>query len=1038
MEITNETIAGIKELLPTYSAIYRISDRQFKTLFVSEKLPYLLGMEEDEYFDITGGNALNIVLEADRAGLLGAVKKMLNGEGDLDYFYRVYSNAKGFDWVHADAHICGIMEGDPVVIVRFANMSHEGIAYDTIINNSDRISVVIDRNTYEVLYANEAITTIDNFKNLANFKCFSLIKGRDTACEDCPRMQEADNEIHNHIEYNPQNNKWELLTWKRIEWCLRDAIVLYIQDVTKDKEYEMRLDRMNQMYQMAIEDAKEMMWIYDPQQHTITYQVDNPFTKAVCEQIGMPTVVGNVPDTLIGMVDEPFKEGFLKMFEVDSLEKSGIKFEYSSTVDGNTQWWRVSSRPIYDLNNKIKAVFCSGLNITEEKSAGNNYRSLLEQVSNMGKFGIASYRLNLSKNQVISGYTVYPEQYQKLQSGSAENHFKLAIQEICDDEIRHHIRENCTCQKMIEQYHQGVRQVTFEYPLRSQLKGTVGRIKWMRATNYIIFNPDSGDIEDISIVTDITRQKKNEKMLEYMANKGCDYLGLIDTQEKEIEFYSGSWNYEIIKKRQKINYAEAAYKLINSHVEIAEKSLFVKYADLHNIIERLKKENEIIIYYDFIEKDKVLKKQLKFSWLDDEHNEVIIIQNDITEAYDQERERVSQLKEALDKANAASQAKTEFLSRMSHDVRTPLNGIIGMTYLTHKMDLPKVVEQNLDKIRISSAFLLGIINDILDMTKLESKNVELELEPYYYEEFTDYIDAVIRPLCETKKQHLIVDTDPLQDYVPLLDIKKLNRINFNLLSNAVKYTPPGGTITLKIKEKRVDDDHYHFRVIVSDTGVGIGKEFQKHIFEPFTQENRDDVSEDRGTGLGLAIVKQLVNVYNGTISVESTKGKGTTFCVDLIAKVIKKQPLDIKKQQQEHEDNAYCLAEKHILVCEDYPLNQEIAETLLKQKQAVVRVVADGAQGIEAFVNSPLNFYDCILMDIRMPHLDGVEATMVIRQLERADAKTIPIVAMSADAFKEDIQKCLKAGMNAHIAKPIDPENLYRILVKTINNNKDL
>lgn len=387
-----------------------------------------------------------------------------------------------------------------------------------------------------------------------------------------------------------------------------------------------------------------------------------------------------------------------------------------------------------------------------------------------------------------------------------------------------------------------------------------------------------------------------------------------------------------------------------------------------------------------------------------------------------------------DEADSANSAKTDFLSRMSHDIRTPLNGIIGMTYLAMKETDQKTVREQLEKIETSAKFQLDLINEILDMSKVESGIVDLYKEPYPAKVFNEYLDAVIRPLCEGKHQHFILEMNPIRGYTPVTDISKLNRIYFNLLSNAVKFTPEGGTIRLTIREAMADENHMRFTVIVSDSGIGISPEFQKHLFEPFTQENRNDNSRERGSGLGLAIVRKIVDAMHGTIKVESTKGKGTTFTFEIVSECVKDADLKTAaaEKEQNAEEKARPISGMKILLCEDHPLNQEIAKALLEGKGAMVQIAEDGQKGIEAFSQSAVGYFSCILMNIRMPVKDGYEAAQAIRALKRPDANKIPIIAMSADAFEDDVQKCLNAGMNGHIAKPIVPELLYKELSEMV------
>jgi len=411
--------------------------------------------------------------------------------------------------------------------------------------------------------------------------------------------------------------------------------------------------------------------------------------------------------------------------------------------------------------------------------------------------------------------------------------------------------------------------------------------------------------------------------------------------------------------------------------------------------------------------------------------------HDVSEEFELQSVVTRQLeleKQLRRKADTANAAKSDFLSRMSHDIRTPLNGIIGMTYLTQKLELPGEAQRNLDKIGTSSRFLLGLVNDILDMAKMESQKAELHPEPYPFEDFCVYLDAVIRPLCDEKQQTFLFDADPLADYTPLVDITRLNRIYFNLLSNAVKYTPEGGTVSLKIREKLLEGEKICFTFTVSDNGIGMSDEFQKHLFEPFVQENRNDNSEMRGSGLGLAIVKRIVEAMDGTISVKSEKGKGTGFTVSIVSQCVKKSALQEKKTEdiRNSAEEEEVLTGKHILLCEDHPLNQEIAKEMLTEKGMLVYIAEDGQKAVESFAKAPVGYYDCVLMDLRMPVMDGLESTRRIRAMARPDAKRIPILAMTADAFSDDVQKCLDAGMNGHIAKPIEPDQMFRALTRAI------
>jgi signal transduction histidine kinase/AmiR/NasT family two-component response regulator len=395
------------------------------------------------------------------------------------------------------------------------------------------------------------------------------------------------------------------------------------------------------------------------------------------------------------------------------------------------------------------------------------------------------------------------------------------------------------------------------------------------------------------------------------------------------------------------------------------------------------------------------------------------------------------LAEAKRDAEAANIAKSDFLSRMSHDIRTPLNGIIGMTHLAKKQQNPQKTADCLAKIDTSSKFLLGLVNEILDMSKAESGKLELHPEPYRIEDFKSYVDAVIRPLCDGKNQTLFLETNVIGTIVPKMDILHMNQVYFNLLSNAVKFTPEGGEIRVAVCERLCPEEKVHITVSVQDNGVGMSEAFQKVLFDPFSQEHRSDNSEMRGTGLGLAIVKRIIDAMGGTIRVTSKTGAGTTFVFEIDCEYVEARNEGFKTRADEPEDAAQTLAGKHILLCEDHPLNQEIAKTLLEEHGMLVDIAENGEVGVEHFRRSSVFYYDAILMDIRMPVMDGCEATREIRALSRPDAQNIPIIAMTADAFAEDARRFFEAGMNDHIVKPIDPALLYRNLCRAIKTAEE-
>ena len=462
---------------------------------------------------------------------------------------------------------------------------------------------------------------------------------------------------------------------------------------------------------------------------------------------------------------------------------------------------------------------------------------------------------------------------------------------------------------------------------------------------------------------------------------------------------------------------------------------FLEFADLSTLAERMRGRHSVS--YEFPATGIGWCRALFIPVDEDVEGRAIHVIYAIQDIHE-EKERDLEVRRALevsaDEAQRANEAKSEFLSRMSHDMRTPLNGIIGMTYLTQEMSLPDGARENLEKIDRSSKFLLGLINDVLDMTRAESGRIELHPEPYPFPEFIRYFDAVIRPLCAEKGQDLEVAFHPPQlSEVPLVDKLRTSQIIFNVLSNAVKYTPEGGRISYDIGEELLPDGRLAFDHVISDNGIGMSEEFQRHLFEPFSQENRNDVSERRGSGLGLAIVKRLADAMGATIEVESKLGAGTTFRLHFVFDAVSAAEARAREGGSTTADAGDVdLTGRRVLICEDHPLNQEIARSLLEERGAIADIAEDGAVGLEKIEKSAVGFYDAVLMDVRMPVMDGLETTRAIRRLDRADAKTLPIIAMTADAFEDDVRRCLDAGMDAHVPKPIDPRRLYGELAEAL------
>lgn len=534
---------------------------------------------------------------------------------------------------------------------------------------------------------------------------------------------------------------------------------------------------------------------------------------------------------------------------------------------------------------------------------------------------------------------------------------------------------------------------------------------------------------------DITDYVREQRALLNTLAYTFEQLSIINLVTKEFTMYTRKSVLQNLSPYKCADFNRALHKLSLPYTKLAADETAAEKFSLPVILSRLAEKPqgyEFTLPYlanDGSEKN----KQINVLWGDEGHHTICLVRCDVTDIISAEKNSRSVLQNALDLAQEANRAKTDFLSAMSHDIRTPMNAIIGMTDLAlDDLDNRQHLSEYLDIIKSSSSHLLTLINDILDMSRIEKGKLKLARTSFNLSVEIDRFCSRYQLLMDKNSLNFLHNAELLHCNC-IGDTAQLQRIWDNLVSNACKFTPPSGTVTFSACELPSDNERLGwYKFTISDTGIGIDSESLQHLFDPFFRSSDVISKHIEGSGLGLAIVKNIVDYKGGTISVTSRQGEGTTFTVTLPLHFDTAAEHPVEKPTHTFGSADFDFSGKSLLLAEDHPINQKVAELILEKTGAAVTIVENGLQCTELFTGSAKGSFDAILMDIQMPVMNGYEAAQAIRSSIHPQSATIPIIAMTANAFAEDIKNALSAGMNAHIAKPIDPQKLYETLAAYI------
>lgn len=673
--------------------------------------------------------------------------------------------------------------------------------------------------------------------------------------------------------------------------------------------------------------------------------------------------------------------------------------------------------------------FCSVRDITAEVQEKRALRQQFRRMFNsfdscLGKDDLLVCRCNATKNLLLDADNDRHRDLSAIVGHVYDDFIDFISQFIIDEDERKEFLQISSAASLQQAFKRGERELSAVYFVSSPIEqcGRYGQFKIS-----LLQDPDSKDVMGVLFLTDVTEKTIKKKIIDKMLALGTDRVVDLDLIHDRYKLLYAENNHKKLIGRE-FSFRKHIDKVAQEHVLPADKEIWLKLLDKDYILEQLQKRGRYSFNYRVrknADSDVVKVKKLTLAPVDLRLGRICVVRMDVTDSVADEVRSKQAIEQALAAAEQANRAKSDFLSNMSHDIRTPMNAVLGMTEIAlDNMDSRAEVEGCLKKISISGKHLLDLINNVLDMSRIEAGRMSVNRELVSLSQLAEDIVATMQMQAEAKKQSLTVHMEQLACVAVYSDSLRLRQVLLNILGNAVKYTPEGGAIDFTIKESpsAKGDGYVHLAFVVQDNGIGMTDEYVHHIFESFSREDSLRVQKTEGSGLGMAITKYIVDAMGGKISIKSEPNVGTEFTV----------LLDVERAEQEQAEaqEADAAQPQHalrVLLAEDNALNREIAVALLSRQGVTVETAENGQLCVEKFSAAPNGYYDAVLMDVRMPVMNGYEATQAIRALARADA-ALPIIAMTADAFAEDVERCLAAGMNAHLSKPMDIHKLMALL----------
>jgi signal transduction histidine kinase/CheY-like chemotaxis protein len=997
---------------------FKIDGSKITPLSFSYKLPAFFGYTNNEFSEIFYSRILDIFPKNKRKYINEEVHKassldrpysttleIINKKGDINAIYLTFKTVNDY-------------KGNKILNVLILGKNYEVKLHKDVLNYMSLGIVVIQDKSNEIIFINNtAKHVLDKNPDLKSF----IVNN-----EELIDNYNFDNEIKEMVfEKKVASGLYYEIKEKIVEWLGGYVRIKIITDLTANRRILKSMSENTKRLDLSIRSLNAICWTYIVEKDSLI--VDNHFKKSFELKSNLIVNFDSVmkKTSFIHPQDRNIFFNEINKIIVGSPNRI-FCVRMRLKKDGPYKWCKLINNLINEKDEPIK-ILITIQNISEDMVSMKKFINLSEQFEYEASVNLASFIINLTHNsieKIISsrGDINYSQFKNAKQLYDYSKECRIGNYNKKNDDTYMNVDYLLNC------YREG--KTSYNY-LVSYLFN--GKRLWVKKSFSLLKNPINNDILAFHNIKDATDDIHVNQILDYVVNNHFDFIVRINLNSKQCNMVT---NPKYAPQKGKNRYTYNLNELISFMFDRGNLRIPSEEEYLNTLRANLINRNLYENYIEYEENGKNVRKKYNLYKLDDIDESIIIACSDITALTHSDKKKADALTNALDLANQANKAKSTFLSAMSHDIRTPINAIIGMTNIAlSDLKDEKQIAQSFRVIKDSSLHLLSLINEILEMSAIESGKHKIKNEPLNFDNLIIKLMERIKPIAEKKDINLVLK-NRVNNPCFLGDALSINRIIENIVNNAIKFTPNNGFVFIDITDHKIDVfDNNVLTISVKDSGQGIDEENLSKIFESFYRTGNAAKGGIEGTGLGLSITKGLVDSIGGKITVESKLKVGTTFNVELPIIRFEKKIIESENlQQQKYSSNV--LENLKVLLVEDHPINALVAKKMLVNVGAKVINAKDGQEGIDLFKRSSINYYDIIFMDIQMPKVDGYEAVKIIRDLDRDDAKSIPIIAMTANAFVEDVRKCLSCGMNSHIAKPIEMNKLISEVRKfTVNKN---